>query len=83
MQLEPSCVVLEDGSRFSGYSPTWSDATVQGEVVFTTGMTGYAESLTDPSYRGQILVFTYPLMGNYGVAPREHPPVAVKQSSKK
>jgi carbamoyl-phosphate synthase small subunit len=42
-----------------------------GEVVFTTGMVGYPESLTDPSYRGQILVFTYPLLGNYGVPPRD------------
>jgi len=41
-----------------------------GEVVFNTGMTGYVESLTDPSYSGQILVFTYPLIGNYGVSPR-------------
>ena len=38
-----------------------------GEVVFNTGMVGYPESLTDPSYRGQILVFTFPMMGNYGV----------------
>jgi carbamoyl-phosphate synthase small subunit len=57
---------LEDGTRFHGElfgSLERSD----GEVVFNTGMVGYVESLTDPSYRGQILTFTYPLMGNYGV----------------
>ena len=59
---------LEDGTRFDGVG---FGATVQrvGEVVFTTGMVGYPESLTDPSYRGQILTFTYPLLGNYGVPP--------------
>ncbi|MDR2404385.1 MAG: carbamoyl phosphate synthase small subunit [Spirochaetaceae bacterium] len=59
-------LVLEDGSEFSG----WSFGKVRsqaGEVVFTTGMTGYPQSLTDPSFRGQILVSTYPLAGNYGV----------------
>jgi len=61
-------VYLEDGSRFDGvgFGATSRRA---GEVVFTTGMVGYPESLTDPSYRGQILTFTYPLLGNYG-APR-------------
>ncbi|MDR3342108.1 MAG: glutamine-hydrolyzing carbamoyl-phosphate synthase small subunit [Treponema sp.] len=59
-------LVLEDGSEFSGWS--FGKARSQaGEVVFTTGMTGYPQSLTDPSFRGQILVATYPLMGNYGV----------------
>lgn len=47
--------------------PHWQAKTQTGEVVFNTGMTGYVESLTDPSYAGQILVFTYPLIGNYGV----------------
>ena len=57
---------LENGSVFEGYSfGKYADS--DGEVVFTTGMTGYPESLTDPSYSGQILVFTYPLIGNYGV----------------
>ena len=59
---------LEDGTRFDGEglgAPTRS----VGEVVFTTGMVGYPESLTDPSFRGQILTFTYPLIGNYGVPP--------------
>jgi carbamoyl-phosphate synthase small subunit len=57
---------LEDGTRFDGVGFGASTSTV-GEVVFTTGMVGYPESLTDPSYRGQILTFTYPLLGNYGV----------------
>ena len=62
-------LVLEDGQCFEGCL-TWSTSeAVTGEVVFTTGMTGYCESLTDPSYEGQILVFTYPLQGNYGVSP--------------
>lgn len=57
---------LEDGTRFDG--PGFGRATRRvGEVVFTTGMVGYPESLTDPSFRGQILSFTYPLLGNYGV----------------
>jgi carbamoyl-phosphate synthase small subunit len=57
---------LEDGTRFDGVGFGASTSTV-GEVVFTTGMVGYPESLTDPSFRGQILTFTYPLLGNYGV----------------
>jgi carbamoyl-phosphate synthase small subunit len=59
-------LVLEDGSEYAGWS--FGKARSQaGEVVFTTGMTGYPQSLTDPSFRGQILVSTYPLAGNYGV----------------
>jgi carbamoyl-phosphate synthase small subunit len=57
---------LEDGTRFDGRG-FGAAASKVGEVVFTTGMAGYPESLTDPSYRGQILSFTYPLLGNYGV----------------
>ena len=57
---------LEDGTRFDGIG-FGAIARRVGEVVFTTGMVGYPESLTDPSYRGQILTFTYPLLGNYGV----------------
>jgi carbamoyl-phosphate synthase small subunit len=57
---------LEDGTRFDGTGFGAATRSV-GEVVFTTGMVGYPESLTDPSYRGQILTFTYPLLGNYGV----------------
>jgi carbamoyl-phosphate synthase small subunit len=59
-------LVLEDGSVFRG-SSFGGSTTVTGEVVFNTGMTGYVESLSDPSYKGQILVLTYPLVGNYGV----------------
>jgi len=59
-------LILEDGSTFQGYS-FGAKRVVTGEVVFNTGMVGYPESLTDPSYRGQILVLTYPLIGNYGV----------------
>ena len=55
--------------RFHGKSFGYEDS-IAGEVVFNTAMTGYPESLTDPSYKGQILVLTYPLVGNYGV-PRE------------
>lgn len=59
-------LVLEDGTIFKGYS-FGAEKNVTGEVVFNTGMVGYPESLTDPSYKGQILVLTYPLIGNYGV----------------
>jgi carbamoyl-phosphate synthase small subunit len=62
-------LVLEDGSVFPG-RPFGFPAAVSGEVVFNTGMVGYPEALTDPSYRGQILTFTYPLIGNYGVPAR-------------
>jgi len=62
----PLHLVLEDGSVFSGYS-FGAEIESVGEVVFNTGMVGYPESFTDPSYRGQILVLTYPLIGNYGV----------------
>lgn len=57
---------LKDGSKFLGKS-FGSDNAASGEVVFSTGMVGYVESLTDPSYAGQILVCTFPLIGNYGV----------------
>jgi carbamoyl-phosphate synthase small subunit len=59
-------LVLEDGAIFSGHSFGYPLST-SGEVVFNTGMVGYPESLTDPSCSGQILVLTYPLIGNYGV----------------
>ena len=62
----PAKLVLEDGSEYSGWS-FGKPRSQAGEVVFTTGMSGYPQSLTDPSFRGQILVSTYPLMGNYGV----------------
>lgn len=59
---------LEDGTRYRG-RPVSAMVPVSGEVVFNTAMAGYPEALTDPSYRGQILVFTYPMIGNYGVPP--------------
>ena len=59
-------LILQDGTEFSGYSFGYENNT-NGEVVFNTGMVGYPETMTDPSYRGQILVSTYPLIGNYGV----------------
>ena len=59
-------LVLEDGTSIEGVS-FGAQRPVRGEVVFNTGMAGYVETLTDPSYRGQILVLTYPLIGNYGV----------------
>ena len=59
-------LILEDGTEFCGWSFGFEANTV-GEVVFNTAMTGYPESLTDPSYAGQILVTTFPLIGNYGV----------------
>jgi carbamoyl-phosphate synthase small subunit len=61
-------LVLEDGAAFEGWSFA-CEGEVAGEVVFTTSMVGYQETITDPSYRGQILLFTYPLIGNYGVIP--------------
>jgi len=61
-------VVLEDGASFSGWTFA-GEGEVSGEVVFTTSMVGYQETLTDPSYRGQIVLFTYPLIGNYGIIP--------------
>lgn len=61
-------LVLEDGAVFEGKTFAGHGET-SGEVVFTTSMVGYQETLTDPSYRGQILLFTYPLIGNYGVIP--------------
>lgn len=59
--------MLEDGTVFVG-RPFGADKTAVGEVVFTTSVVGYPQSITDPSYRGQILVFTHPLIGNYGVS---------------
>ena len=70
--MDKGHLLLEDGSVFQsrilGYPKT-----AAGEVVFNTGMVGYPEALTDPSYKGQILVLTYPLIGNYGVASGDDP----------
>ncbi|HXW58257.1 MAG TPA: glutamine-hydrolyzing carbamoyl-phosphate synthase small subunit [Solirubrobacteraceae bacterium] len=60
-------VLLEDGTRFDGLA-CGAERHAVGEVVFTTGMSGYQESLTDPSFAGQLLAFTYPHIGNYGVS---------------
>src|SRR5947209_4004393 len=59
-------LLLEDGTTFEGLSFGAARAAA-GEVVFSTGMVGYPEALTDPSFAGQILTMTYPLIGNYGV----------------
>lgn len=66
MDPKPIKLTLEDGSVFAGKSFGY-EGSIAGEVVFNTAMTGYPESLTDPSYKGQILVLTYPIVGNYGV----------------
>lgn len=64
--MKKTILILEDGTQYQGYS-FGAEKSISGEVVFNTGMVGYNESLTDPSYKGQILVLTYPLIGNYGV----------------
>lgn len=63
-------LILDDGSRFHGRSFGY-EKPVAGEVVFNTAMMGYPESLTDPSYAGQLMTLTYPLVGNYGVPPHK------------
>jgi carbamoyl-phosphate synthase small subunit len=60
-------VLLEDGARFDGLACA-ADAHAVGEIVFTTSMSGYQEAMTDPSYAGQLITFTYPQIGNYGVS---------------
>ena len=65
--VTPGYVLLEDGSRFDGLLCGETGGGV-GEVVFNTAMTGYQEAVTDPSYAGQIITFTYPMIGNYGVS---------------
>lgn len=70
MQTEKiATLILDDGTVFRGHSFGYEKG-VSGEVVFNTAMTGYPESLTDPSYAGQLMVLTFPLVGNYGVPPR-------------
>ncbi|ORY94701.1 hypothetical protein BCR43DRAFT_525865 [Syncephalastrum racemosum] len=65
-----AALVLQDGTSFQGISFGSEAQSISGELVFQTGMVGYPESLTDPSYRGQILVLTFPLIGNYGAPSR-------------
>jgi carbamoyl-phosphate synthase small subunit len=66
-QASTAYVLLEDGARFEGIACGADEAAV-GEIVFTTSMSGYQEAMTDPSYAGQLLAFTYPQIGNYGVS---------------
>lgn len=66
-EMEPGFVLLEDGTRFEGELCGATEGGV-GEVVFNTAMTGYQEEVSDPSYAGQIITFTYPMVGNYGVS---------------
>ena len=74
MQTEKTAtLILDDGTVFRGLS-FGCEKEVTGEVVFNAAMTGYPESLTDPSYAGQLMVLTYPLVGNYGVPPRTFGP---------
>jgi carbamoyl-phosphate synthase small subunit len=65
--MKPAALLLADGSRFDGHGLEYEGIAL-GEAVFYTGMTGYEEALTDPSYAGQILTFTYPMIGNYGIS---------------
>jgi carbamoyl-phosphate synthase small subunit len=70
MNNKTAKLILKDGTNFSGAS-FGADKSVSGEVVFATGMVGYPEALTDPSFKGQILVLTFPLIGNYGVPKKD------------
>lgn len=76
--MKPALLLLADGSRYEGEGIGY-DALALGEAVFFTGMTGYEEALTDPSYAGQLLTFTYPLIGNYGISgtAAQHPRACV------
>jgi carbamoyl-phosphate synthase small subunit len=74
MTVDPAFLVLADGTCFEGFAfgaPTSLCGDGEGEVVFHTGMTGYQEVLTDPSYAGQIVCMTYPEIGNVGVNPED------------
>ncbi|MDD2962222.1 MAG: glutamine-hydrolyzing carbamoyl-phosphate synthase small subunit [Muribaculaceae bacterium] len=82
-QRKTAILTLADGTKFIGKSFGY-DKPCAGEVVFNTAMTGYPESLTDPSYSGQILVTTYPILGNYGVTPDgEHNHISINHESEK
>lgn len=70
VNFQPALLVLSDGTSYQGYS-CGAKGTTFGEVVFNTGITGYQEVMTDPSYRGQIVTFTYPELGNTGVNPED------------
>lgn len=64
--MKKAYLLLADGTLFEGYSVGYEGQSI-GEVVFNTGMAGYQEVLTDPSYYGQVVTMTYPLIGNYGI----------------
>jgi carbamoyl-phosphate synthase small subunit len=87
VSVEPGYLLLEDGTRFDG-DLCGAEGPVTGEVVFNTSMTGYQEAVTDPSYAGQVITFTYPLIGNYGVgaaameADRPHARAVVMREAK-
>lgn len=70
--FKPFHLTLQNGRSFRGLGPSYQSDLKAGEVVFTTGMAGYPETLTDPSYCGQIVTFTYPLIGNYGVPDKKY-----------
>ena len=65
---DPAYVLLEDGTRFDGIACGARGRHAVGEIVFTTAMAGYQEAMTDPSYRGQLITFTFPMIGNYGAS---------------
>src|SRR5574337_907972 len=71
MDREKAILVLADGTVFRGYSLGATGETI-GEAVFNTSTMGYQEILTDPSYKGQMVVMTYPLIGNYGINEKDH-----------
>ena len=79
MTTMPTYLVLEDGSAYRGRA-FGADAEAHGEVVFNTSMTGYQEMLTDPSYAGQIVMPTYPLIGNYGINDADHESARIQVS---
>ena len=68
--MKKAYLILSNGAVFEGFK-IGADTECIGETVFTTGMCGYLETLTDPSYAGQIVVQTFPLIGNYGVIPAD------------
>ena len=70
-------LLLEDGSVYQGYS-FGAGREAYGELVFSTSMTGYQEALTDPSFAGQLVVLTYPLVGNYGIHDEDNESVKVQ-----
>ncbi|MGI8867208.1 MAG: glutamine-hydrolyzing carbamoyl-phosphate synthase small subunit [Rubrobacteraceae bacterium] len=77
---ERVAIVLEDGATFHGWTFAGTGE-VAGEVVFTTSMVGYQETITDPSYKGQILLFTYPLIGNYGIIPGDEESLGIQAAA--